>query len=240
MKRSVIVFTCILGMMCMLSGCYIFTVAFNLDTNMDNDRIKPVLTAAKNSGAYVAIAGTFSFSSQPTYKVCRIESVTKSSAVLVCGRERLNSGFNSILSAAPVSPGIKFAIQYGPSDTINGTVKTIAGSKMTFVSDKEYTVILKDKSEMRGRFTGYDFEKETITVTTKVSTINLAGGLISSIQSVNTRVDNPEVNIVLIDGTKRNGELIREEANRIVVKTILGIETFNRDTIYKIDYKKEK
>lgn len=198
---------------------------------------KMLLMQAFKSGQYVTIKH-LSVKFQENVKILKMEGdyVTLSGNAPGTESDRSISMIEYVVFK--LNPGVKIALpfKYGwRKMEITGTVRGVKDTLVLITPDQKYELKLIDKSVMQGEITAVDCMKNEIVFTTKITSYTLAQDKIDDIKMVDSSV---EVRLVLIDGTQRNGRLIKDDGRVIVVRTILGEETYPRDKVLKIEYKK--
>lgn len=101
------------------------------------------------------------------------------------------------------------------------------------VSKDRYDVTLVDKSKLAGKVAGIDYKKNEIVIETRYKNYSLPANIIFEL--IVFKID---AKVVLLDGSTRVGELIKDDGNEIKIKSILGEEIFNRKEVLKIEYQR--
>ncbi|MBN2160761.1 MAG: hypothetical protein JW807_15340 [Spirochaetes bacterium] len=137
--------------------------------------------------------------------------------------------------AFPFNPQKKGTLIYTGGNTIpiECVIKGVKSSIIETSSDDKFEIKLVDGSQIVGEVAGINLKTGELLVKTRVKLFNLPPDVIESIITPKL-----EVNVILIDGSQRKGTLIKDDADGIVIKTILGEETYPRHKVHKIVYQK--
>jgi len=101
------------------------------------------------------------------------------------------------------------------------------------LSKDRYDVTLVDKSKLAGKVAGIDYKKNEIVIETRYKNYSLPVNIIFEL--IVFKID---AKVVLLDGSTRVGELLKDDGNEIKIKSILGEEIFNRREVLKIEYQR--
>jgi hypothetical protein len=133
-----------------------------------------------------------------------------------------------------INPGYINKINYqtsGGAYPLEFFIKNVNGAAMATGSKINAEVLLTDNTRILGKIAGINFANGDITIQSKLRDFNLTKKVIREI-----KMSMNEVKLILIDGTERRGGIIRDDGNEIVIRTILGDESYQRRKIHKIVY----
>ena len=133
-----------------------------------------------------------------------------------------------------MNPGYINKINYqaaGGTYPLEFFVKNFNGAAMVTGSKINAEVLLTDNTRILGKIARINFANGDITIQSKLRDFNLTKKVIREV-----KMSMNEVKLILIDGTERKGGIIRDDGNEIVIRTILGDETYQRRKIHKIVY----
>ncbi len=133
-----------------------------------------------------------------------------------------------------VDPACKTKIKYKSGNNTSNLeliIKDANGSKLYTGSPIRTEVKLTDDSKIIGELTQIDVKTGNLHIKTKLQDFNIPYNTIKGI-----KMSIEEVKLILIDGTERKGGLLKDDGNIIVLRTILGEETYDRRKVYKINY----
>jgi len=138
------------------------------------------------------------------------------------------------LSVDAGSKVIRFKIKFadGRKQTISSSYsKKLSANSFELNSGKKYRATLIDGSIMEGQLVQYDHDAKEITLKTKTREYNISGEKLSKLEEFVI-----SVRLKLKDGNERVGNLIEDKGGKITIKTILGVETYSRKEVRKIEY----
>lgn len=118
------------------------------------------------------------------------------------------------------------------SYTLKGSIAEVTKNLIKIKPFYKTDLTLIDNSVMTGLISGFYPASGDIIFTTKFKNYTLSGDKILKLSD-----SGSEVKVILLDGSQRLGLLTQDDGDKVTIKTILGIESFNRKDILKIDYK---
>jgi len=140
----------------------------------------------------------------------------------------------SLVAVDTNSKQIKFRIQFASGNWqlfSSGYSQQLPGQVFQLSDDQKYRATLIDGSVMEGRLVQYDDVKREITLKTTTREYAINGAKLSKLEEAVI-----SVRLILRDGNKRVGNLVEDKKGSITIKTILGVETYSRKEIRKIEY----
>ncbi len=115
------------------------------------------------------------------------------------------------------------------------TVYRGINGKTVLMSSGKCILTMIDDSAIQGEVVGYNLETGLISFATLVKTFEIEQ---KNLQSISAYED--KVKLILLDGSFRNGILVKDDGAVVSIKTMLGIETYERAAVIKIEYMNKK
>jgi hypothetical protein len=210
------------------------------ECNQDNDEIKKLLTGVSGSKNIVLIKRSMWGGGEDFYYVKSWSTSNFRGMFFVLEdintKERKEMGLLEIKCCYVLKLGSKLGVPFKCSNgtiMIKSTIKSIEKSRINFQSGEKFNLTFIDKSVIQGEISYIDLSNNTIVFRTKVRNFEIAGDKVASIE---TAVE--KVKVILLDGSQRIGELLKDSKTEIVIKTILGEESYQRNHVLKIEYEK--